>query len=194
MDSSRAGAGAGQLLTQGGRGALCMPPSHRVGRPASQRPSRGGKRGSGCGRRGAAIARGDWLGRVLALLMTHMFIHFRHLQPPPPSRLHRRGLASAGFEGNKTNGSLCDFPYCDCWTDFPSECLSVSAPITVNNTETDFLTNATTIVGSTYNFTIESVCDEPLGHRCDQTLYKLEFNSCESEAARNTRAPDWQRA
>ncbi|KAG1667958.1 hypothetical protein FOA52_008330 [Chlamydomonas sp. UWO 241] len=68
------------------------------------------------------------------------------------------GLASAA----KDNGGLCSFPHCDCWTDFPSECLKVSPPIDVNNT---------------YSFTIFSECDEPLGHKCDQTLYKLEFNT-----------------
>ncbi|KAG1664117.1 hypothetical protein FOA52_011940 [Chlamydomonas sp. UWO 241] len=68
------------------------------------------------------------------------------------------GLASAG----KDNGGLCSFPYCDCWTDFPSDCLQVSAPTTVDNV---------------YSFSVSSQCDEPLGHNCDQTLYKLELNS-----------------
>ena len=72
----------------------------------------------------------------------------------------RRGLASAA----KDNGGLCSFPYCACWTDFPSECLHVTSPTTVNNT---------------YSFTILSQCDEPLGHGCEQSLHKLEFNSCE---------------
>ncbi|KAG1663608.1 hypothetical protein FOA52_009707 [Chlamydomonas sp. UWO 241] len=73
------------------------------------------------------------------------------------------GLALLGLaHAAKDNGGLCSFPYCDCWSDFPTQCLKVSAPTDVNNT---------------YSFTVYSECDEPLGHKCDQTLYKLEFNT-----------------
>lgn len=39
--------------------------------------------------------------------------------------------------------------------------------------------SAPTIEDNVYSFTVSSSCDEPLGHGCDQTLFKLELNSCE---------------
>ncbi|KAG1663909.1 hypothetical protein FOA52_002672 [Chlamydomonas sp. UWO 241] len=69
-------------------------------------------------------------------------------------------LVGLAFAADGTD--VCSFPYCDCWTDFPSKCLTVTTPTDANNV---------------YSFTVSSSCDAPLGHGCSQELFKLELNS-----------------
>jgi hypothetical protein len=71
-----------------------------------------------------------------------------------------RGAANAAIE----NGGSCTFPYCGCYTAWPSECLELS--------------NMTTS-GQELSFTLISKCDQPLDYGCTQDVHKIEFNSCE---------------
>ena len=90
---------------------------------------------------------------------------------PSISLAHRRGVAAAGKD------DLCNFPYCDCWTDFNIECAEVSAPIIT-------AANATGMMEwQSYSFTVTATCDDVLRPSCGQDFYKLEFNTCESPCA-----------
>ncbi len=69
--------------------------------------------------------------------------------------------------GASANMSDCTFPYCNCITSYPSECLVTTVP---------------TVSGNTASFTVSSSCPAPLYKGCSQNLAKIEINTCEHTA------------